>query len=194
MSLVAIRNKVRNLIDDLPTSNTDIYSYMGIDSFILREANIVDIVEVSVNGVSSGVTYTLDTTFNKITITSGGLLTNDLVEIPYSCYLNYSDTQIDSFISNALDYLNLYYTTFVIEDDYRTTAESGAQDIFPSPSIGEESLIAVITAILINPKNVTIALPDIKITPSEKVSTDTLIQRQIASYKKRMSKDSYEVV
>jgi hypothetical protein len=195
MALRTIKAKVRKLIDDLPTTHTDVYSYNGIDYFILREANVVSVESVSVNGQSSGISYTFDSTSNRVTINSGiTLRTNDLIEITYTCYINFSETQLDGYVSCALDYLAIYYKVFIIETDERSGAESGVSEIFPTTTFAEDSLIAIVTSILINPKNVAISIPDVKIGPAEKSSTDQIIQRQIALYKKHNSKDSYGVI
>jgi hypothetical protein len=171
-------------------SNVDVYRYDGISAFTLKEPNPIAITEVLVNGVSSGYSYSFDASANRVTVT-GAFLTDDLVEIEYTCYLNYSNSQILSYIQSALDYLSIYLKTFIIES---SAQESGTDIILPRPCSGEESLIAIITAILINPQNRTIAIPDVKITPAEKLSTDQIIQRQIALFKKRGVNESYGVV
>jgi len=178
MTLTDIIPLVRYLINDnLTSTGTDIFTYNVSNVFTLTEANVSAVNDVAVNDVSSSTTYTFNSTTNKITVTSV-LTSGDIVEIDYSYYANYSDTEIENHIRGAIIHLstNNYYTFQDDPDD---------KEIYPDPTLGEKNLIALTTAILIEPDNRTYRLPDISITmPPGSLPTADKISKAIASFKK----------
>lgn len=190
MSISSIQSKIRRLIDDPISTHTDIFRYDGLNVLTLTEPNIEEIVETTVNAESSGFSSTFNANTNKITL-DGTFILDDLIEVTYSCYLNYSDSQLLTYINNALDYLSIYLKPFILET---SLLESATTIIIPTPSFKEESLIAIISAILINPQNKILSLPDVKITPAEKLSTDQIIQRQIALFKGSNDTEAFGVI
>lgn len=171
-----IITKIRALIGDRLVPGSDIYTYGNSKVFTLSEGNIGAVVDVFRNDVDSSVTYTYNSASCKLTVTSA-LTTGDTVQIDYTYYGNYSDTEITDYIQAALIHLcnNNYYNF-----EY----DSVTDDIYPTPEPREENLIALITSLLIEPDNKKIRLPDITITGPEDLPTDRKIARAIARFKK----------
>jgi hypothetical protein len=168
-----IVTKIRHLINDSSISTSDIFTYGSSLVFTLSESNVNAIVTVYRNDVANA-SYTYNSTTKKVTYT-GTLTTGDTVQIDYTYYPNYSDTEIQSYIHSALVHLsNHNYEDF--------TVESGNQ-IYPELTPQEETLVALIASILIEPDNKTIRLPDITIGTPNDVPTYDKIAKVIASFK-----------
>lgn len=168
--------KVRNLLGDILTTVSDIFTYENSKVFSLTENNVGTIADVYVNDTISGVTHTYNSTSNKVTISSS-LTSGDSIKIEYTCYQNYSDSEIKAYIQSALVHLciNNYYNF-----EYDTTTE----EIYPVPEMREENLIAIVTSLLISPDNRGIRLPDLTISIPNDLPTDQKISKTIARYKK----------
>jgi hypothetical protein len=172
--MTSIISKIRHLIQDNSISTSDIFTYGSSLVFTLSESNVNSIVTVYRNDIISS-SYTYNSTTKKVTYT-GTLTVGDTVQIDYTYYPNYSDTEIQSYIHSALVHLsNHNYEDF--------TVESGNQ-IYPELSPQEETLVALIASILIEPDNKIITLPGIKIEPPDNdVPTYDKIAKVIASFK-----------
>lgn len=171
--------KVRKLINDNSTTFSDIFTYGSSSIFTLSESNVIAITEVYRNDVSSGVTHTYNSTSNKVTVSSS-LTTGDTIQIDYTCYGNYSDTELTSYVQAALVHIG-------INGYYNFEYDSTTNDIYPIINSKEENLIAIVTSLLIEPDNKTIRLPDIMIGVTNDVTnvpTDVKIARTIARFKK----------
>ncbi len=166
---------VRYLINDNLETQTDIFTYANSDVFTLTEANVSAITSVSKNDVALGSgDYSFDSSTNKLTLTSGVGLAGDTIEIIYTMYSNYSDTEITNYIYSALIYLSINkYYNFVVE----------SSTFYPEPEDSEKNLIAMVTAIKMNPSNQTIRLPDISIQVQKDLPTDEKIRKAIADFK-----------
>lgn len=174
-SLTDITAQVRYLINDLPKSGIDIFTYGSSAVFTLTECNPIAITDVSVNDTTSGVSYSYNTSTHKVTLTSS-LLSGDTVEVDYTFYQNYSDSEIQNYIYAATYHLsNNNYKKFYIES---------ANYIYPDPHDREVHLIAAITALLINPDNKTVRLPDMTISVPKDLPTHDKISRMISIFKK----------
>jgi hypothetical protein len=171
-----IRTKVRNLIEDGSQNVTDIFTYTNSAVFTLSESNPIVITEVYVNDVDTGVTHTYNSITKKVTISSS-LTSGDTVQIDYTSYLNYSNSELTNFIQNALVYLS---TSNYYDFEYDTTDDA----IYPPTTTREENLIALVTAILIKPENINIRLPNLSITAADKMSTKDRISKVLLSFKK----------
>ena len=80
----------------------------------------------------------------------------------------------------------LYYKAFLVES---------GDTIYPDLELGEDSLLAIITAILINPENLTIRLPDVTLSQQgERFSTKTMIRSTISSFKSHGNVGIFEVI
>lgn len=139
-SITRILTKTRGLIDDLEQTTTESFTVVSSEIFELGEiAN--SIVQVEVDGDTSGVVYTLSTTTNKVTVSSPNLVANDIVKIKYKYYAKYTDTEIKSYIEGAFSYISIHgVNNFYIESALR---------IYPYPTEEEENLISIVTSILI---------------------------------------------
>ena len=167
---------IRNMINDNIQNGVDLYTYTTSAIFTLSEANAQAISSVTVNDESSGVSYSFDETLKKVTV-STSLTTDDIIEIDYTYYSNYSDSELTAYIKNALVYLSInQYGDFELDtdDDY----------VYPIPSVAENNLIASIVAILINPDNKSYRTPDFSITVKNNMSTADMIAKTIATFKK----------
>jgi hypothetical protein len=166
---------IRKIIADNLVKVTDVFEYTTSDVFTLEQDYPYSILEVLVAGTESGVTYTFDSDTNKLTITSP-LVSLDLVEITYDCYLKYSAVEISNYIEVAL--MELANRNF----QYYTVVSGGL--IYPEPDKKEQYLIAAVTAILMEPNNNNISTRDLTIkVPNGNVSTSKLIDKIVAGYK-----------
>lgn len=171
-----IISKVRNLIGDTLTTISDVFTYDSSSIFTLTESNVGSIIDVYRNDSISNVTHTYSSITKKVTITSP-LTGGDSINIEYTAYQNYSDTEITSYIQAALIHLS-------INNYYNFEYDSTTDEIYPTPESKEENLIAIVTSLLINPDNRTIRLPDLTINIPNDLPTDQKISKTIARYKK----------
>ena len=171
---------LRNMLGDTIKNGVDISSYASSAVFTLSEPNAQAVSAVAVNDVSSGVTYSYDSDLQKVTVTSS-LSVDDVVEIDYTYYSNYSDTELTGYIRHALSYISINrYCDFEIDTTDTDT-------IYPVPSQGEGNLIAMVTAIIINPENKSYKTPDFSVTMKNSMSTADMIAKTIAVFKKNSS-------
>lgn len=139
--MTTILTKIRNLVNDnLLTNGSQTFTYYTSKIFTLAQINISSAtVSVYKNGVVQATGWTYSSTTNKVTYTAS-LLSGDSIEIIYSYYKKYSDTEINGYIRSALSYLSIEgYKVFVCKTDNL---------IFPTPDESEENLIAVIASII----------------------------------------------
>jgi hypothetical protein len=179
--MTTIIEKLRNSIEDnLITTGRDSYTYESITSskiFTLTEANIsAATIVVLKNGVVwAGTNYSYFTTTGKITVT-GTLVAGDSLEVNYSYYAKYSDTELQGRIKSAITYLSVEkYGTFAIKSD---------NVIFPTPNEGEENLIALIASILIKGDITSYRTPELSITFARGETIENKIKKFIRQCKK----------
>jgi len=179
--MVNIIIKVRDLIQDsLKTDGRDVFQYESITSskiFTPTEANIsASTIIVYKNGVVwAGTNYSYSATTGKLTVT-GTLIAGDSLEVDYSYYQKYSDTELQGFIRSAISYL-------VIEK-YRCFAIMPPDMIFPTPTSDEENLIAVIASILIKGDVVGYRTPELTISFERGDSKEKKIKKFVRQFKK----------
>lgn len=171
ITLASITTLVRYLLGDTAKTQIpgDIFTYDNSAVFTLSESNATAVTDVSVNDVSSSVVYTYDSTKQTVTISSS-LTSGDTVEIQYTYYPNYSDTEIQDYINAAIIHLsvNNFY-------DY-TISDS---NIYPDPTPAEQRLIAIVTGLLIDPDNKTYRLPDLTINVPKDLPLHDKIRKAI---------------
>jgi len=179
--MTTIIEKLRNLIQDsLITTGRDVFTFESITSskiFTLTEANVsAATIIVLKNGVVwAGTNYSYSTTTGKITVT-GTLTAGDSLEVDYSYYAKYSDTELQGQIKSAISYLAVEkYGTFAIKSD---------NVIFPTPNESEENLIAIVAAILIKGDVVGYRTPELTISFERGDSKEKKIKKFIRQYKK----------
>lgn len=152
--------KLRNLIqDNLKTNGRDVFTYETTSSskiFTLTESNISSAtIVVYKNGVVwATANYSYSTTTGKLTVT-GTLAAGDSLEILYSYYTKYSDSEMQGFIKAAISY--------VAVEAYKTFAVSSDNVIFPTPSETEENLLAIIAHILVKGDVISYRTPELTI-------------------------------
>ena len=173
-----IRTKVRSLIGDFSKSLVpgDIFTYVSSSVFTLTEiaVSISTVLKNDAALATSGA-YTFSSSRNQLTIT-GSLTVGDTVEVQYSYFPNYTNTELDEYIKSSLTHLsaNRYYT-FLMDDN---------GEIHPDPRDTQIDLIAFITAIIIEPDNRTYRLPDLTINVPKSMPTNDLIRKAISIFKK----------
>jgi hypothetical protein len=173
--------KVRDLIgDSLITTGRDVFIYESITSskiFTLTEANVTaSTIIVSKNGVVwVGTNYSYSSATGKLTVT-GTLVAGDSLEITYSYYAKFSDTELQGRVRAAISYLSV--------EKYKCFAVKPPALIFPTPTEREEYLIAVIASILIKGDVISYRTPEISITFSRSDSIEMKIKKYVRHYKK----------
>jgi hypothetical protein len=173
--------KVRNLIQDgLKTDGRDNWTYEStVTSKIipLTESNISSstIIVLKNGSVWASANYSYSSITGKITIT-GTLTAGDSLEIDYSYYKKYSDTELQGFIKAAISYLSL-------ERDITFTVKSD-NVIYPTPTESEENLIAIIATILIKGDVTGYRTPELTISFERGDSKEKKIKKMVRQFKK----------
>lgn len=177
MSMTTIRNRIRFLLGDVAITSSDIFTYGSSDVFTLSEPNIssVDYIERNNTNLDSSGNWSYASTHQRVTLLSASTA-GDTIEIFYTYFPNYSNTELDNYIQGALIHLS-------INNYYNYTYDSTAVAIFPEPLQHEENLIAMITAILIRPDNKSYRLPDITVTVPDDLPVDQKINKLIGIFK-----------
>lgn len=171
ISLASITTLVRYLLGDTAKSQVpgDIFTYDSSAVFTLSESNATAVTSVSVNDVSSGVSYTYSSAKQTVTISSS-LTSGDTIEIQYTYYPNYSDTEIQDYINAAIIHLS-------VNNFYDYTISNS--NIYPDPTPAEQRLIAIVTGLLIEPDNKTYRLPDLTINVPKDLPLHDKIRKAI---------------
>jgi len=179
VTTASIITLIRGLIKDLlNTEGRDSFEYDSDSSFKLSEPRVSSsTIKVYQNGSelpSTEWAYNSDT--NKVTITfvsSGYSLTSgDSIIITYSFYEKYSDAEITSYIKSNLTRFTQkrYKKRFYMNSSDEVVTDNGV-----NPTRSEGDLIALITAIDIDPQNIDIRTRDFQISATENKSKSELI-------------------
>jgi hypothetical protein len=173
--------KIRDVVQDfLRTDGVDNFTYESITSskiFTLTWANAVSAtIVVLKNGVVwASSNYTYSATTGKITVT-GTLSAGDSLEVTYSYYKKYSDTELKGFIKSAIYYISIEkYGTFVVRSD---------ETIFPTPTESEQNLISIIASILMKGDVTGYRTPELTINFERGDSKEVKIKKYIRQFKK----------
>jgi hypothetical protein len=173
--------KERSLIQDsLKTDGRDVFTFESSTSskiFTLSESNVsAATVLVYKNGVLwAGTNYSYSVVTGKITVT-GTLVVGDSLEVDYSYYQKYSDTELQGFTRAAISYLSV--------EQYKCFAVKPPDLIFPTPSEAEENLIAIIASILIKGDVISYRTPELTINFERGDSKEIKIKKVIRQFKK----------
>lgn len=167
--------------DDLKTDGRDSFQYDTSASFQLSKDYVSSAtIAVYKNGTLLTVTtqYTYNSATNKVTILTT-LVKNDDILIVYSYYDKYSDTELLSFIrANLVQFVSHKYDKyFYVNDSEEIVTYDGVN---PTPQ--EANIIALVTAIDIDPKNITVKTRDFTITPEQSKSKSEQIDDVFASW------------
>jgi len=164
----SIITNIRGLIKDLQrTDGRNFFKYDSDSSFKLSEDKISSTgMKVYKNGTELTTGWTYNSTTNKVSISSS-LVKNDIIIVTFNYYAKYSDTEIQSYIkSNLLRFTQKKYKkTFYMNDSNEVVTLDGI-----NPTVEEGNIISLITAVDIDPQNVSINLPDLKLTAKESKS------------------------
>jgi len=179
--MTEIITKIRNLILDILNSDgRDAWTYESVNAskiITLIESNIVSSsIVVYKNGVAwSSDNYSYSSITGKLTVT-GSLTAGDSLEIDYSYYAKYSDTELKGFLKAAISYLSVgKYKTFAVRSD---------DIIFPSPDESEQNLIALIACILIKGDVIGYRTPELTISFERSDSKEKKIKKLLRQFKK----------
>jgi len=180
-----IITKIRQILNETAQDGFDIFTFETSRVFNLTESLIITVDTVIVNDieVAESGNWSYNATTNKLTFEDDYTFTaSSSIEIYYSYYSNYSDTEIRNYIKSAIYSLTTYgYKTFVLTG-------SGSNTVNPEPTQEEENLIALIASILMRPNNTNIRMPDLSISQAGKVlNTEEKISRAVAAFKKTQS-------
>ncbi len=175
-----IIKNIRGLIKDTSSTVRNVFEYDTDVSFKLSEPRIkASSIKVYKNGEevdSADFSYNDET--NKVTITAT-LTKGDMITIVFECYEKYSDSEITSYIeSNLVRFTQKRYKkTFVVNESDDIVDEDGEE-----PTISEQNVIALITAIDIDPQNVEIRTRDFTVTATENKSKSDQINEVFAQF------------
>jgi len=173
--ITELRDKIKVLIEDFEKTDTEIFTYDTSAIFTLQEENIEEITEVSLNAIALGSgDYSFDSATNKLTITTSGLSSGDIIEVIYT-YYKYNNTEIDGYIKGALVWLSISDAS---EKDFEI--EDG--DIFPTPSNQEEDVIALVASILIKPDFSEYRLPNLTVRYPRKFTKEEKIEQLLTRW------------
>jgi hypothetical protein len=173
----SIITKIRDLTHDLASPIRDVFQYTTSAVFTLSEANVIasSIVAYKNGTLYASSNYSYNSSTGKITVT-GSLVSGNTLEFDYQAYIKYSDTEIKSYIRQALIYLTAErYNTFVAKSD---------DTIFPTPSEAEEGLISLIATLLFDCTISSYRTPEFTVTLERDISRPMQIKRVIAQFRK----------
>jgi len=161
---------IRGMINDtLKTNGRDSFIYDQATSFQLSKDFVSSAtIKVYKNGTLLTLTtqYTYDSSTNKITITDT-MVKNDDILIVYSYYEKYSDSELLAFLNICLSAFvtHRYPKYFYINDDDEVVTMNGV-----NPTVEEANVMAIVTSINIDPKNINIKTRDFTISAEENKS------------------------
>ena len=172
-----ILTSIRGMIgDNLKTNGRDSFIYDQDSSFSLSK-DYVSESSISVYQNGTPLTITTDWTYssvtNKVTITAS-LTKKDGILIPFSYYNKYSDSELLAFLNVCLSkfVVERYPKYFYINDSDEVVTKDGV-----NPTVEEANIMAIITAIDIDPKNIKIKTRDFTISAEENLSKSEQIDR-----------------
>ncbi len=172
-----VTTKVRYLIEDFSRTLVpgDIFTYGSSAVFTLSQTSILSITNVFKNNVALSVSdYSFSSTTNQLTI-SASLTVGDTIEVQYTYYPNYSDSEIEYQIRSAVVHLSV--------NNYYTFEVDVLDNFYPDITDREKNLVAIVTSILMKPDNKTIRLPDMTINVPNSLPTRDLISKAIRIFK-----------
>lgn len=184
--MTSIIIKLRDILNDYLGTNEESQEYLSGDKvFALQYPEISSTtLIVKKNGTTwASSNYSYSATTNKITVT-GTLVAGDVLTFSYSCYKKYTNTELQGRVRSAL--------YFITAEQYRVFQAKPDNTIYPTPNDSEESLIAIVAAILINGNLSQYKTPEFTIIfDTDKVSVEKRIKRACRQYKKTFGVYTY---
>ena len=150
--------------------------------------NTFTVVGINAIVTSGTCTYTITANYSYSTVTGkitiiGTLAAGDSLEIDYSYYTKYSDTELAGYIKAAISHLSVEkYKTFAVKDD---------NIIFPTPTELEENLIAIVASILVKGSIVSYRTPEFTITFERGDSIEKKIKKITRQFNKTYGNIKY---
>ncbi len=171
-----ILTKIRALIQDIPKSDFQIFTYSISNVFKLAEPNIEEVTQVLIRGtiLGSGQSFSFDEDNNEVTVSGVTFNVNDPIEVRFT-FTKYSDEELTQYIQAALSWLNIYGVgeeELEIDDD----------EISPEITKAQEDLIALVCSILICPDFQSYKLPNVSITYPSLMPKEERIARLITRF------------
>ena len=148
MALTNFYSKIRDLIQDQLMPDYYAAEFTGTSrTFIVQDSTVdADTVKVYVNQTevlagSGGSNWDFDATSSRLTFSDTYPLNNgDVIEIYYSAYKKYTNSEIRQYLSSAIIRLSVNrYQTFILRSD---------DTIFPTPVESDENLLCLVASIL----------------------------------------------
>jgi len=179
---------LRGIIKDLEiTDGRNAFVYATDSSFKLDSDRVSSTgMKVYKNGTelsSDDWAYNSDTNKVTITIVTSGvtLIAGDNIIVTFNYFGKYSDTELQSYIkSNLVRFTQRQYK----KRFYMSSSNEVVTDNGDSPTRSEGDIIAIITAIDIDPQNVKIKTKDFEVSPSETKSKSEQISDVIGQFTK----------
>lgn len=195
-TVTSVTSLVRGLISDkLRTDGRDSFAYKSDNVFYLSEdfpsSSTIKVFKNGTEVSENDWDYSADN--NSVTIvfvTSGeSLSSGDIILIKYSYYKKYSDAEIKGYLESALAYFPQYKykKTFEINSDDEIIAVDDA-----NPTKEEIYFISIITSILIDPQNIDIQIPDLRLSAKRNKSDQEQIQEAFTSFSRFFGSISFK--
>ena len=173
--LVKIYSKIRALIEDFITFDSEIFTYTTSSIFTLCESNVDEITGVFKNGVELGSgEWSYDSDTNKVTLITG-LVFGDIIGVDFKFY-KYSNSELKKYVEGSLVWISIKASSskdYEVEDD---------DSIYPTPSNSDTDLISIISSILIKPNYNAYKLPNISVQYPRNVNKEEKIEKLIQKY------------
>lgn len=181
--ITKLKNSLRSLLEDELNSDSETFTFGTGLTLTLATENIQEVTRVTVNGVSlqSG-DYSFSSDDNVITFSSGEVSLNDVVVV-YFDYYKYSDSELLRHIKNALGYLNVnQYYPQQYGVGFRVSTDD--TEIYPTPTLEECSLIALVASIVVKPNWVSYQTSSVRVVYPRTKDKDTKIREIINVFKR----------
>ena len=171
-----ILTKIRALIQDIPKTDFQVFTYTVSNVFKLAEPNIEEVTQVLIRGavLGSGQSFDFDEDSNEVSVNGVSFNVNDPIEIRFT-FTKYSDDELTQYIQAALSWVNIYG----VGDD---ELEIDDDDIAPAITKAQEDLIALVCSILICPDIQSYKLPNVSITYPSLMPKEERIARLITRF------------
>ena len=136
--------KLRDLMgDNLTPVPDDVQEYLGgakLFTLMYSDIDSSTLLVYKNNVLWANTNYSYSSITKKITVT-GTLTTGDSLRFEYSAYEKYTDNELRGYIRSAIYHLAV--------EKYKTFTAKSDNIVYPTPSEAEESLIAIVAAILV---------------------------------------------
>jgi hypothetical protein len=192
VTTASIIEKIRGLIrDNLQSDGQDVFVYDTATNFKLSEPYVdSSTIKVYKNGILLTITsqYTYSSVTNRVTIIAA-LVKNDNIIITYSYYARYSDTELQKYIKANLIWFTKkrYKKYFYMNASNEVVSLDGI-----NPTDEEGDIIAMITAIDIDPKNIKISTKEFNVSPVENKSRTDQIDDVFANFQRSFGSIGFE--